>query len=190
MQHFRPFFSLILRTDVINMSSLPTEKLVAAARSGDADSFGELYALYARDMYRFALYYTGSPSLAEDAVSEAVLSAFENLSGLRDNKKFRQWLFTILSNCCKKAQKEKALAARLVSLNNLTEEPAEEHDMSTRVAIMHAMLELSDEERETVLLSFVSGYTSREISKMTGEKDTTIRSRLSRAAAKLRKHLT
>ena len=62
--------------------------------------------------------------------------------------------------------------------------------MSVRVGIMHAMLELSEEERETVLLSFVSGYTSREISKITGEKDTTIRSRLSRAAAKLRKHLT
>ena len=78
----------------------------------------------------------------------------------------------------------------MVSLNDLTETPAEEHNMNVKVGILHAMLELSEEERETVLLSFVSGYTSREISRMTGEKDTTIRSRLSRAAAKLRKHLT
>lgn len=172
------------------MSSLSTEKLVSAAKSGDADAFGELYALYARDLYRFALYYTGSPTLAQDAVSEAVLSAFENLSSLRKNDSFKQWLFKILLNGCKKAQKEKALASRLISLNDLTEDPAEEPDMSVRVGIMHAMLELSEAERETVLLSYVSGYTSREIGKMTGERDTTIRSRLSRAAAKLRKHLT
>lgn len=172
------------------MSSLTVEKFVSAAKEGDADAFGELYALYARDLYRFALYYTGSPTLAQDAVSDAVLCAFENLSSLRKNDKFKQWIFKILLNCCKKTQKEKALASRLVSLNDLTQTPAEENDMSVKVGIMHAMLELSEEERETVLLSFVSGYTSREISKMTGEKDTTIRSRLSRAAAKLRKHLT
>ena len=172
------------------MSSLTVEKLVSTAKNGDADAFGELYALFARDMYRFALYYTGSPTLAQDAVSEAVLSAFENLSSLRKNDSFKQWLFKILLNCCKKMQKEKALATRLVSLGDLTETPAQEHDMSVKVGIMHAMLELSEAERETVLLSFVSGYTSREISKITGEKDTTIRSRLSRSAAKLRKHLT
>lgn len=172
------------------MSSLTVEKLVSTAKTGDTDAFGELYALYARDMYRFALYYTGSPTLAQDAVSDAVLCAFENLTALRKNDKFKQWMFKILLNCCKKTQKEKAMASRLVSLNDLTETPAAENDMSVKVGIMHAMLELSEEERETVLLSFVSGYTSREISKITGEKDTTIRSRLSRAAAKLRKHLT
>ena len=172
------------------MSSLTTEKLVSKAKNGDADAFGELYKLYARDMYRFALYYTGSPTLAQDAVSDAVLSAFENLPALRKNDRFKQWQFKILLNCCKKTQKEKALAARLVSLGDLAETPSCEHDMSVKVGILHAMLELSEEERETVLLAFVSGYTSREISKMTGEKDTTIRSRLSRAAAKLRKHLT
>ena len=152
------------------MSSLTTEKLVSKAKNGDADAFGELYKLYARDMYRFALYYTGSPTLAQDAVSDAVLSAFENLPALRKNESFKQWQFKILLNCCKT--------------------PSCENDMSVKVGILHAMLELSEEERETVLLAFVSGYTSREISKMTGEKDTTIRSRLSRAAAKLRKHLT
>ncbi|MCI6771898.1 MAG: RNA polymerase sigma factor [Oscillospiraceae bacterium] len=172
------------------MSSLTVEKLVTTAKNGDADAFGELYALYARDLYRFALYYTGSPTLAQDAVGDAVLSAFENLPTLRQNDRFKPWLFKILLNQCKKTQKEKAFAARLVSLNDLTETPAEEHDMNVKVGILHAMLELSEEERETVLLSFVSGYTSREISRMTGEKDTTIRSRLSRAAAKLRKHLT
>ena len=56
------------------MSSLTVEKLVTTAKNGDADAFGELYALYARDLYRFALYYTGSPTLAQDAVGDAVLS--------------------------------------------------------------------------------------------------------------------
>ncbi|HJA81589.1 MAG TPA: hypothetical protein H9776_07575 [Candidatus Mediterraneibacter intestinipullorum] len=34
--------------------------------------------------------------------SETVLSAYENISGLRKEDSFRSWMFAILSNCCKR----------------------------------------------------------------------------------------
>ena len=65
------------------MSSDFIENLVVQTQNGDADAFGELYSVYAKDMYRFALYYTGSRFLAEDAVSDAALFAFEKIGQLK-----------------------------------------------------------------------------------------------------------
>lgn len=77
---------------MINMSSKITD-LVRAAKNGNADSFGELYELYTKDMYRFAYYYLGSEQYAQDAVSECVIIAYEKISSLKRNDSFKSWLF-------------------------------------------------------------------------------------------------
>ena len=59
--------------------------LVVRAKKGDSAAFGELYEGYANELYRFALYMVGRPEDAEDAVQDAVVSAWQNLPSLRDN---------------------------------------------------------------------------------------------------------
>ena len=39
---------------------------------------------------------------AEDAVSETVISAFENIAKLKNESSFKSWIFTILGNQCRK----------------------------------------------------------------------------------------
>lgn len=169
--------------------SLSNEKnLVKAAKNGNAEAFGELYALYAKDLYRFAFYYLGSATAASDAVQDAVLLAFRKIGSLKKADSFKTWLFKILRNCCAEGQKEKAFSARLVPLESLTE-ASDGGDPLLRLELSRALLELSDSERDAVLLSFVSGYTSREIAKMTGEKEGTVRSRISRACQKMRNYI-
>ena len=80
----------------------PEQDLIRRARRGDIKAFSQLYARIYKDLYKFALYMTRHTQDAEDAVSEAVLSAYENLSNLRKEDSFRSWMFTILNNCCKK----------------------------------------------------------------------------------------
>lgn len=171
------------------MSSPNEKNLVKSAKNGDAEAFGELYALYARDMYRFAYYYLGSSSLAEDAVSSAVTIAFEKIGQLKKTESFKAWQFKILRNCCAESQREKSVAVRLVSIHEMNTQPASETDMNLAPLLSAAMLGLSENEREVVLLHFVSGYQSREIAKMTGEKEGTIRSRISRACQKMRDYI-
>ena len=48
----------------------PENRLVEQAKAGSADAFGQLYAQYAQDLYRFAYYYLGSREEAEDAVQD------------------------------------------------------------------------------------------------------------------------
>ena len=52
--------------------------LIRKARRGDVKAFSELYARIYVDLYKFSLYMLKHPQDAEDAVSEAVISAYEN----------------------------------------------------------------------------------------------------------------
>lgn len=80
-----------------------TDRLwIRKAKKGDAHAFACLYGKIYRDLYRFALGMMKHPQDAEDAVSEAVLSAFRYMSGLKKDEAFGSWMFRILSNVCKK----------------------------------------------------------------------------------------
>lgn len=168
------------------MSSNFIENLVVQAQNGNADAFGELYAVYAKDMYRFALYYTGSRFLAEDAVSDAALFAFQKIGQLKKKSAFKPWLFKILFNCCKKQQREKALALQRTELSaadNLSENSDGQLEV---LAVKTALAALEGEEREIILLSFIGGYSSGEIGKLLSMNGGSVRSKKSRAVAKLR----
>ena len=60
--------------------------------------FSEMYETVYRDLYRYALCLMKNPQEAEDAVSEAVVAAYENIHKLKKEEAFRSWIFTILTN--------------------------------------------------------------------------------------------
>lgn len=170
------------------MSSKIIDNLVSSAKNGNAEAFGELYEIYAKDMFRFAYYYLGSVSLAEDCVSECVCIAFQKLQSLRKTSAFKSWLFKILHNCCNSALREKILATGNVeysTLINLSSEDKNDENLGLR----QALAQLSDEEREIVILHYCHGYTSKEIGEILDMKDATVRSKIMRSGEKMRKFL-
>lgn len=172
------------------MSSNNIDVLVSKARKGDADAFGELYSIFASDMYRFAYYYTSSTQLAEDAVGDAVLSAFQNIGKLKNSASFKPWIFKILFNCCKQKQKEKMISSTQTELSAIENTVSTQTDYYLHIDLRLALDSLSDEEREIVIIAFACKYKSEEIAEMLKLNANTVRSKLSRAAAKLRKSLS
>jgi RNA polymerase sigma factor (sigma-70 family) len=63
-------------------------------------------------------------------------------------------------------------------------------DVALSVEIAEALSQLSDDDREIVLLSASAGLTSSEIAGITGMNPGTVRSRLSRSMARMREFLT
>ncbi len=170
----------------------PESDLIRRAKRGDIKAFSQLYARIYKDLYQFALYMTRHTQDAEDAVSEAVLSAYENLSNLRKEDSFRNWMFTILNNCCKKMlRRVRKGADRLddsahARIGENTHEPdyAQWHD------VRMAFDELEEEERMIVAFSVFGGYRSEEIAQMMDKNAATVRSRKSRALEKMRSALS
>jgi len=60
-------------------------------------SFTELYLRYSRDVYRFALYLSGDPNLADDITSETFLRVWLSDTPIRMNT-VKSWLLTIARN--------------------------------------------------------------------------------------------
>lgn len=162
------------------------EDLVRSAKNSDAAAFGELYELYARDMFRFAYYYLGSQTLAEDAVSECVCIAYEKIGQLKKASAFKAWLFKILRNCCNKQLGEKVASMNNVEFSSLVSLSQQQRDENEIISLKKALSLLSEQDREIVILHYCSGYTGREIGEITGLKASTVRSRIMRATEKMR----
>jgi len=58
-----------------------------------------------------------------------------------------------------------------------------------RTDLLRALQDLSEEERQIVVLSAVEGYTAREIAGIVGSPQGTVSSKLFRAFKKMRKYL-
>ena len=73
-------------------------ELVALARQGDQEAFGELVTRHQAAVYRAALAAVGSPAEAEDAAQDAFVSAYRRLGSFRGDASFKTWLLTIAWN--------------------------------------------------------------------------------------------
>ena len=141
----------------------------------DAIAFKELYKTVYQDLYRFALCMMHHPQDAEDAVSEAVLSAYENIHKLRKEEAFRSWIFQILANVCRR---------KLKSRERTETELKEDHD-GLRTDVERAFLILDEDDQLIIGLSVYGGYNSKEIGKMLRLNPNTVRSRRKRALEKM-----
>lgn len=74
------------------------ESLVLAASKGDLEAFNQLVLHYQDLAYNHALSRLGDPALAEDAVQEGFIKAFQGINTFRGGS-FRSWLLRIVTNC-------------------------------------------------------------------------------------------
>lgn len=162
-------------------------QLVRAAKQGDAQAFAELYRDIYQNLYRFALYMLGNPADAEDVVSDAVMDAWVTIGKLRSEEAFDGWVFRILSNKCRRKRKE--------YLNKPLEWKEEignvsgADDLVESYHLRKIFGELDDDDRMIIGMHVFGGYTSREISEITGMNANTVRSRESRALKKMAEKL-
>lgn len=112
----------------------------------------------------------------------------------------KAWLLRVACNCCNdlfryRTKHDTAVCnspnfetAGLSRANSLNEAPIDE-TFSAADEFREALSQLSDLQRTCIYLRYFEGYTSKEISEITGEKPSTIRSHLYRAKAILRDSL-
>ena len=156
---------------------------VKKAKRGDVAAFAGLYQRVYADLYRFALYTLKNKSDAEDVVSETVADAFASIGRLHKAEAFKGWIFRILYNKCKDKLRE--YTKKDVELPEDYKEVAAEEKVEDG-AIMRALFyELSEEERMIISMHLFAGYTSKEIAKLLGLNENTVRSKESRALKKL-----
>ena len=76
------------------------QRLLEAARSGDADAFRRLIEAHRAELHAHCYRMLGSPHDADDALQETRLRAWRGLSGFESGRPLRPWLYRIATNVC------------------------------------------------------------------------------------------
>ena len=124
----------------------------------------------------------GNSADSEDAMSAAILRAFENRGKLKKRESFRAWFLQILRHEAYNLLRKRR---RLTPVEELPEEAAPEGDDAGRLDLRQALQELTDTQRTALLLQ-QEGYDMAEIGQILDVPVGTVKSRISRAKQTLR----
>ena len=168
------------------------EKLVSQTLAGDGDAFGVLVHKYQDMVYTYAYQKVRNAADSQDITQEIFLQAYRHLQKLRHPHLFRSWLYTIMSNECKRWL---VRAAKKRQHEVVLEEAAEEalqiepaYMVPTEgweVDLEQAMSELPDDSRIVVSMFYMGDCSLKEISEFLGVSVNTVKSKLRRARLQL-----
>jgi RNA polymerase sigma factor (sigma-70 family) len=180
---------LALEQQVLNIHA----DLIERCRLGDREAHYKLYKLYSRAMYNVAYRIVGREADAEDALQEAFISGFRNLSSYRGDAAFGAWIKRIVVNkainILKKRKFEEFPDDERWDVADETD-TAEYKEELTVERVKKAISELPDGYRSVLTLYLLEGYDHQEIAEIMGISESTSKSQLNRAKGKLRELLT
>ena len=151
---------------------------------------------------RLALILSGNDAEADDLAQETLMKAFRGLDRLRDETDVRAWLLTILRHT--RVDRIRAAAAHVeVSLENLASEPAAAEAHETQLVenpqalleafsdrqVIEALQRLPEEIRWSLLVVEVEGLSLEDAARLLEVPTGTIKSRLHRGRAMLKRAL-
>ncbi|MDE2982827.1 MAG: sigma-70 family RNA polymerase sigma factor [Gemmatimonadota bacterium] len=169
-------------------------ELVTRARSGHAESFGELVRRYQQPAFSIALSVIGRQQDAEDAVQESFMVALRRLEDCRNPDRFAGWFLTIVRNRSRNLIRRESLRRGdpiPASAANTGPSPEKAASLAElRESLQEALKKLSEVQREIVLLHDLEGWKHSEIAERLGMPSGTVRSHLHFARKALRVELS
>jgi RNA polymerase sigma-70 factor (ECF subfamily) len=175
-------------------------QLIATCLAGRRDAFGELVTRYQARLYNAAIRLVDNPEDAADVVQDAFLNAYQSLHSFKGDAEFFTWLYRIAFNAAISLKRKKRAA---VSLDAVRPEGGIDPDdpseyikpgaalqrSEEETQLQEAMIRLSHEHREVLILKDIEGMKYEDIAEILGVPIGTIRSRLHRARLELRELL-
>ncbi len=159
--------------------------LVIAARAGDREAFDELVGVHLEAGYRVALAILRDPDEARDAVQEAAFKAWRRLGQLREGRAARPWFLTIVANQCRSVRRGRWWS--VVRMPSLDRAGADFETSSAESAdLQRGLASLPAEDRLPLFLHFYLDLPLEEVGTVLGLSAAGAKTRVYRAARKLR----
>ncbi|MCO4748166.1 MAG: sigma-70 family RNA polymerase sigma factor [Proteobacteria bacterium] len=167
------------------VSPPPTDReLACAAASGERAAFDALYQRHCRVVHGILVARLPWP-LAEEAVQEVFLTAWQKLGGLRDPDRVGPWLCQLARNRAVDLLRKRRETEPLPDVLPDRPRPTAEAQL-----ILRHLADLPETYAETLSLRLIEGFTGPEIAERTGMTHGSVRVNLTRGMKLLRERLT
>src|SRR5438132_10430638 len=178
---------------------------VSRLKANEDAAYDELVRMYSGPMYHVAYRMTGDAAEASDAVQDIFLKVFRNIGGFKGEAALKTWIFKIaFSEILNRLRwwKRRHRFSTMSLDDQPNGSPASEYvadagptpeeilqSKERESAIQKALSRLSREHRSIVVLRDIEGFSYHEIADVLGISMGTVKSRLARARADLKKSL-
>ena len=182
--------------------TLDTKTLIAEAQKGSLDAFNALVLIYQSQVYNLARYILHDDAAADDAAQEAFIDAYNALGNFRGGS-FRAWLMRIVTNACYddlRSRKRRPTVSwdefedldedanpYLVDHGESPEESIQRGELSAWLD--RALASLPQAQRMVLVLVDRLAYAYEEVAEVLNIRLGTVKSRLSRARARMQEAL-
>lgn len=154
------------------------DDILAGIRNGSRDAFKQFYDGYENYAIRTAKAITRNDEHAKDAVQEAFIRVYRNISSYNSTLSFDAWFYRILVNECyrviNREKKNTPVDAFIIENNaQLTEQSNES------LSDLYSMIQnMADLYRIPILLKYIKGFSEKEIAIILDLNQNTVKSRL------------
>ncbi len=175
-----------------------TQAITEGLHRHDPDVIDRLIDQYQHRLYRYLLFLTGNPALAEDLFQETWIRVLERGHQYNSKSKFESWLFAIARNLVIDLSRRKKFA----SLDQMADpdsgapyDPPDQHSASilqllisqeNAQAVQVSLLKIAPYYREVLMLRFQEELNIEEIAAVLNTPVSTVKSRLYRGLAALK----
>jgi RNA polymerase sigma factor (sigma-70 family) len=183
-----------VRTDSVEGRPTEDAELVERSKNGDQAAYGELVTRYQAIAARTAYVITGTAADAEDVAQDAFVKAYYALDRFRAGAPFRPWLLRIVAN--EAINRRKAAGRRpTVGLSVVEDRASGDTALSPeasalaherRELVLDALRKMREEDRLVIAYRYFFDLSEVEMADALGVARGTVKSRLSRAIARLR----
>ncbi len=170
------------------------QELIERFRTGnDMRAFDALAMRYKDMVFNLCYRLMGDYDEAHDCAQEAFIKAYRGLPAFRGEARFSTWLYRIAVNTCRDSIDRRGSRRATVDPDRSRSPMSSPDELAlkndTERAVQGAISALPEELRVLVVLRDIEGKSYEDIEEITGMKEGTVKSRLSRARHRLRDSL-
>lgn len=166
------------------------EELIKEAKKGNKDAFTSLIMEIENDLYKIARTRLSNEADIDDVIQETMIEAYRSIRRLREPKKFKKWVITILINKCNKIYKRKYKEDVSIDKYDLDKYIVSNSykNIEDDLNFYSLLKQLKYEERIVIILYYMEQYSIKDIKEILKMNENTVRTHLFRARKKIKEN--
>jgi RNA polymerase sigma-70 factor (ECF subfamily) len=172
-----------------NSEQILTEWLVLKAQSGDVRAMNLLVKEWHPKLLRYASRQILDGEAAKDVVQDTFMTVTKSIRKLKDPAAFPRWLYQILHRRGVDHIRRETRSRRNDNFTAPVNQTLDEIKTTESLDVQKALRNLDSDNYQVVHLHYLHGFNLKEISRITGVPEGTVKSRLYSARNNLRQFL-